>query len=173
MVSLVYNEVYHRQESLPQWAEPSCRLILLAHPLLTMRKPSAHPQQIVGPSTYPLPTISIPQDALSTFPCSTRSATLCTPLVPSLYTFCTPLHTLSTPSAHPQHALYTPCAHIVHILCTSYAHPMHTLYTPSAYPLHNLCTVCTPSAHSLHTLINGGADEGRGRGHQHLRCRAA
>lgn len=82
-VSLMYNKVYHKRESLPQWAEPSC--------LVTLSTPSAYHEgtvsKLLEQPLYPFclqsAYLSIPSGHSPVHP------------LPTLYTLCTNLlHTL-------------------------------------------------------------------------------
>lgn len=162
----MYNEVYHRQESLLPWAEPSCLRILSAHPLYATRKLSAHPSKLwtilylsfaysqhtsAQPQHIPLHNTLCPPFACPLHTLYTPSAQpLCVLCIPSAHPLCTPsVHTFCTLYIHPEHTLCIPCAHSVHTLCTLHTQSIHTLFT-----------LYTISAHPLHTLINGRADHG-------------
>lgn len=121
MLSLMYDEVWPRQVSLPQW-QSHYTCTCSRHLLHTMRRPSAHhtlrkflehSQQTLGPQA------AKPQD------------TLCTPSAHPLHTLCTPSHTLS----NPLHTLNTPSVHPLHTLSA-------TLCTPSLHSLHIISTPC-------------------------------
>lgn len=115
MLSLMYDEVWPRQVSLPQWAEPlHLHLFLALAAYYEKTLISSHPQKILG--------------TLSTDPWPISSKT-------SGY----PLHTLCTHSAHPMHPL---SAHPLHTLCTP-SHTLSNPLQPSLHSLHIISTPCT------------------------------